>query len=100
MIGDADLRIPQERFSRTYAPDWTQKIFNRAAQLGLKAFVPELGGGVYDDHIPFLRRQIPAVDLIDFEYPAWHTTADIPQACSPASLAQVGTLLVDLAFRP
>ncbi len=100
MIGDIDLRIPQERYSLAYAADWTQKIFNRASELGLPAFVSEAGGGVYDDHIPFLQRRIPAVDLIDFDYPPWHTTGDVPGKCGPGSLEQVGRLLVDLVYHP
>ncbi len=100
MIGDADLRIPQEGYSLAHAPDWTRKVFVRARKLGLPAFVQEPGGGIYDDHIPFLRRGIPAVDLIDFEYSAWHTTGDVPAMCSAGSLEQVGKLLLDLAWNP
>ncbi len=100
MVGDADLGIPQEGYSLAHAPDWTAEVFGRAAVLGLPAFTQARGGAVYDDHIPFLRAGIPAVDLIDFDYPAWHTSADVPAACSPASLEQVGRLLVDLIYNP
>ena len=43
-----------------------------------------------DDHTPFLEAGIPAVDIIDFDYPYWHTTADTPDKVSPASLQIVG----------
>ena len=100
MIGDAELSVPMEATSLQYAGEWTTGIFARAAELGLTAFEPVPGRAVFDDHVPFLAAGIPAVDLIDFDYPHWHTTADTPEACSPGSLAQVGTLVLDLIRRP
>jgi hypothetical protein len=96
MIGDADLSIPMERYSLEQAPEWTQRVFQLAVELGLSAFDPRPGRAVYDDHIPFLQARIPAVDLIDMDYPAWHTLADTPEQCAPASLGQVGRLLLRL----
>jgi hypothetical protein len=46
-----------------------------------------------DDHIPFAVRGIPAVDLIDFDYPYWHTTADTIDKISAESLERVGRTL-------
>ena len=43
---------------------------------------------VLDDHVPFLDAGIPAVDLIDFRYPEWHTVSDLPDRVSPESSAQ------------
>lgn len=100
MIGERDLRIPQEMYSQRYAPDWIEEIWSRAERLGLPAFVRETGRPVIDDHLPFLQRGIPAVDLIDFDFPEWHTTADTPETCSAESLQQVGDLLLDLLYRP
>ncbi len=100
MIGKKNLQVPMEGYSLVNAPAWTAAIFERAAKLGLGAFVPERGPGVYDDHVPFLEQGIPAVDLIDFDFPQWHTTADTPDICSGASLAQVGRLMVDLIYNP
>jgi hypothetical protein len=45
---------------------------------------------VLDDHVVLLSRGIPCIDVIDFEYPHWHTLADTPDKCSARSLAQVG----------
>ena len=100
MIGDADLRIPMEQYSLQYSPQLLEEIFGRAETLGLSAFVSDVGPAVYDDHVPFLRAGLPAVDLIDFDYPQWHTVADTPDACSPASLEQVGKLMLDLIYNP
>jgi Zn-dependent M28 family amino/carboxypeptidase len=75
-------------------------VFDRAADLGLDVFEPVPGPAVYDDHVPFLLAGIPAVNLIDFDYPQWHTVADTPDRCSPATLEQVGRLVTDLVYRP
>jgi len=49
---------------------------------------------VLDDHVFLLDRGIPCIDVIDFDYPYWHTLADTPDKCSPESLAQVGATLL------
>lgn len=100
MIGERNLRIPQEQYSLRYAPEWMEEIWSRAERLGLPAFVREPGHAVIDDHVPFLEKGIPAVDLIDFDFPEWHTAADTPEICSAESLQQVGDLLLDLLYRP
>ncbi len=100
MVGQREVRIPMEGYSLQYAPQWTRSVFDRAAELGLTGLDPAPGRPVYDDHVPFLGQGIPAVDLIDFAYPEWHTTADLPAACSAASLRQTGALLLDLILRP
>ena len=46
-----------------------------------------------DDHTPFLQRGILAADLIDFDYPYWHTTQDTADKVAPASLERVGRVL-------
>ena len=43
-------------------------------------------GEVTDDHTPFVRRGIPAIDLIDFTFPCWHETCDDLSAVSERSL--------------
>jgi glutaminyl-peptide cyclotransferase len=100
MVGEKGLTVPQELYSLGQAPDWTESIFRRAAELGLGAFAPRPGRAVYDDHIPFLQVGIRAVDLIDFDFPQWHTTGDVPAVCAAASLEQVGRLVTDIAYRP
>lgn len=99
MIGDRNLNIPMEGYSARYAPEFTRKVFQRALDLGLPSFSMTNGPSVYDDHVPFLQQGIPAVDLIDFNFPQWHTTTDTPEACSSASLHEVGRLVTDLVYR-
>ena len=100
MIGEKDLRVPMEGYSLRYAPDWTEEVFARAMELNLPGFVAEPGPSIYDDHVPFLGLGIPAVNLIDFDFPQWHTTGDVPAVCSTASLEQVGLLVVSLVYEP
>ena len=90
MVGDADLRLPLELNS---TGTLQQEIWLTGRTLGYGAFVAELGPSILDDHTPFLRAGIPAVDIIDIEYPHWHTQADTLDKVSPASLEQVGRTL-------
>ena len=46
-----------------------------------------------DDHTPFFEAGIPAVDIIDFDYPYWHTTQDTPDKVAAESLQVVGETL-------
>ena len=50
---------------------------------------------IEDDHLPLLRRQVPAVVIIDLEIPYWHTPADTLDKISPRSLAVVGHVLLE-----
>jgi len=100
MVADRDAAIPMEGYSLRFAGDWTRTVFERASGLGLDVFRAEPGRPVFDDHVPFLERGIPAVDLIDFDYDAWHTHGDGLDAVDPRGPAQVGALLLDLARRP
>jgi len=90
MIGDADLQIPRERNSH---PELVDSIWATAAQLGYTVFEDRPGYSIFDDHSAFLARGVPAADLIDFDYPYWHTTQDTLDKVSAASLEAVGRTL-------
>ena len=98
MIGDADLAIYQEANSLAYARSVVDLVWKTAAELKLSAFKPEAGPSMMDDHIPLLQVGVPCIDLIDFEYPYWHTMADTPDKCSKDSLEQIGRLLVQVIY--
>ena len=49
---------------------------------------------IEDDHEPFLRAGVPAVDIIDLDFPAWHTAADTLDSVSAQSLQVVGDVLL------
>lgn len=95
MIGDKNLQLYEEANSLEYAPEVTQSIWKMAKKLGVKEFVAKPKHEVRDDHLPLNRiAHIPTCDIIDFDYPHWHTTRDVPAACSGESLAKVGRVLL------
>lgn len=92
MIGDRDLNIYMEKNSD---PSLTRQIWGVAKGLGYeKSFISETKYQVIDDHIPFIEAGIPAVDIIDLDYPYWHTTADTVDKVSSNSLDIVGETLL------
>jgi glutaminyl-peptide cyclotransferase len=94
MIGDADQQIYREHNS-TY--ELQQRIWSIAAGLGYSQFfIPQIKWTMTDDHTPFLKRGFAAADLIDFDYPFWHTTADTADKLSADSLERVGRVLETL----
>jgi len=95
MVGDSDLRIPREGYSSAASGRLVDELFGIAARLGVEQFANEAGHTIIDDHLPFIRAGIDAVDLIDFDYPYWHTVADTPDKCSPESLEAVGRVLLE-----
>ena len=94
MIGDRDLQCNRETNSLRYAPDLYQEVLNAAAGLGLSRHFDGPQMEVQDDHLPLNQAGIPAIDLIDFSYPAWHTVDDTPDKCSPESLSVIGRVLL------
>jgi Zn-dependent M28 family amino/carboxypeptidase len=91
MIGDADLNIYIEKTSDRQL---VNEIWTEASELGYeRAFIPEPKYSILDDHTPFLEIGIPAVDIIDFDYPYWHTTSDTVDKVSAESLEIVGRTL-------
>jgi Zn-dependent M28 family amino/carboxypeptidase len=92
MVGDADLNIFIERNSNA---SLTAEIWGQAAKLGYDhQFIQTVKYSMMDDHTPFLEAGIPAVDIIDFDYPYWHTAADTPDKVSAKSLQIVGDTLL------
>lgn len=92
MIGDADLNIYKERSS---SQPLVQSIWAAAESAGYqKQFIPQLKYNMEDDHTPFLQKGLNAADIIDFDYPYWHTTQDTPDKVSAQSLKAVGETLI------
>jgi hypothetical protein len=100
MVGDKDLSLPMERNSLAQNEALVRKVWERARSLNLDAFRMEPGPVVFDDHMPLLAKGLPALDIIDFEYPHWHTLGDTPDKCSAHSLGVVGRLVSSLAYKP
>ena len=95
MIADKRLSIYQEHNSLDFAPKVTRSVWATARKLRETSFVQRARHTVNDDHIPLNQiAGIPTCDLIDFDYPSWHTTRDIPSHCSGSSLRKVGHVLL------
>jgi len=91
MIGDSDQQIYYEVNSDHAL---SERIWTVASQLGYgDHFIPQARWQIIDDHIPFAKRGIPAIDIIDFDYPYWHTINDTTDKVSPDSLERVGRTL-------
>ncbi len=87
MIGNADLGITLPADS---PPELLRGIFASADALKLRANFHLMNGSILDDHTPLNRAGIPTIDLIDFDFPPWHTAGDTLQTISPESLQIVG----------
>jgi len=48
---------------------------------------------VLDDHLALQNVGIPAIDIIDFDYPHWHRLSDVPANCAPEAMVDVARVL-------
>ena len=96
MIGDADLDLLKDSNSTPWLRDQVWKV---AARLGYSRHFLNREIAIEDDHLPFVRSGVPAVDLIDFNYGLgnryWHTTEDTLDKLSPGSLQIVGEVVLE-----
>jgi Zn-dependent M28 family amino/carboxypeptidase len=98
MVGDRDLAIHPEANSVERAASVASMVVSAAKAVHAPHFFPEPRYHMTDDHIPLLEAGIPAVDIIDFDYAAWHTTQDLPDQVSAESLAEVSRVAAWLVF--
>ena len=96
MIGDADLNIDRDSDSTPWLQDF---VYAAASRLGDQSFFFARTLPVIDDHMPFVKRGVPSVDLIDFDYGYanvfWHTAQDTVDKLSPKSLLIVGQVTLE-----
>ena len=104
MVADKEQHFPIEQFSLQQAPDIVRAIWTLANELGYTQFENRIGQAIMDDHYYLYKySKIPAIDIIDFEYPNkdvnyWHTLQDIPQNCSAKSLEAVGSVITHFIY--
>jgi hypothetical protein len=97
MVGDKDLQIFQEGQSVAFAPEVVQRVWRVAAERGHeRQFIPSVRHTLTDDHVALQKVGIHAIDVVDFDYPYWHTTEDTIDKVSAASLQIVGDVAVAL----
>jgi glutaminyl-peptide cyclotransferase len=93
-VGDRELALRREDYSDERL--W-ERLRAAAGRVGSGRFFPDgTQAGVLDDHIPFLRRGVPAIDLIDFDFPCWHRRCDDMSAVSQRSVDAVGEAVYEL----
>ena len=93
-VGDRDLSIPREGYSNENL--WAE-LRGAASRAGVIDTFPDGGSSpILDDHIPFLERGVPAIDLIDFDFPCWHRRCDNLKVVSERSLDRVGETMREL----
>jgi len=90
MVADAELTLPMEGYSLSKAPKLTFDLWNIGNSLYPSIWIKQRGPSIYDDHMPFLALGKSYIDVIDFDYKAWHTTEDTADKCSAKSLDIVG----------
>ena len=94
MVGDRDLTITIPRNS---TPELVAMTFDAARAEGVRRHFQLYRASILDDHVPFLERGVPAINLIDFQYGSapgrneyWHTAEDTMDKLSAESLEIVG----------
>jgi glutaminyl-peptide cyclotransferase len=93
-VGDRRLRIPREDLSNLRL--WA-RLRRAAGRVGAgRTFPDESRGTVQDDHLPFLRVGVPAIDLIDFDFACWHRSCDDMSAVSKPSIDASGETVLEL----
>jgi hypothetical protein len=97
MVGDKDLQIYEEGNSVAFAPEVVQRVWRVAADRGHeRQFIPNVKHSLTDDHVSLQHVGIHAIDVVDFDYPYWHTTEDTIDKVSGESLQIVGDVAVAL----
>ena len=95
-VGNRGLRLQREGSSSIELWARLRAAARRVGARGI--FAPYSGETIVDDHTPFLRAGVPALDLIDWSYPG-HDLSDGLDKLSPASLEAVGETVVELVLR-
>src|SRR5439155_263634 len=97
MVGDKDLQLYYEANSQAFAPEVVDRVWRTAADLGYGGtFIPGVRHSLTDDHVALQKAGIHAIDVVDFDYPYWHTPEDTIDKVSAASLQIVGDVAVAL----
>ena len=97
MVGDKDLDIYYEGNSQAAAPEVVERVWRTARDLGYgQYFLPGVKHTLIDDHVALQRAGIHAIDVVDFDYPFWHTPEDTIDKVAAGSLQIVGDVAVAL----
>ena len=96
-VADRNLSIPREANSDRAL--W-EELRAAAAAVGVGCAFPETpSAAIVDDHVPFIERGVPSIDLIDFDFPCWHERCDNLRAVSKRSLDASAEATLELLAR-
>jgi glutaminyl-peptide cyclotransferase len=108
LVGDPKAEFKKEAYSMQAAPTIVNLVWNTAKELNLTHFKHVDGGGISDDHLPLIEANMRVIDIIDMDLVGhnspdpdrkyWHTHNDTMKNISPATLKEVGTLLLTLIY--
>lgn len=100
MVGDQNPVFPQEAYSRRHAPEVVRRVWETAEDLGYgNVFVPRLGTAITDDHVALNEAGIRTINIIDIDYPYWHTPEDTADKVSARTLEIVGDVVLEVIRR-
>lgn len=92
LVGGPDPVFKRESNSTKWLKDM---LWSTAQRLGYAQHFVADETPIEDDHLPFLRRGVPAVDIINLDYTHWHKPTDTLDKISPRSLAMVGHVILE-----
>lgn len=96
MVGDSDLRVTLPSDS---PPELARLFFASAEVLGYRSSFSLFRSPILDDHVPLNQAGIPTIDIIDMDYPHWHTPEDNLDKVSAESLRIVGAVTLEVLRR-
>lgn len=94
MVGPKDLKIRHDTNSMGWLNDL---VWSKANAFGYQNYFLASSRPIEDDHMPFMKRHVPAIDIIDCcteDYPYWHTSGDTMDKVSARSLGIVGHVIL------
>lgn len=100
MVGDKDLQFYREGYSERFAKPVVDMVWKTASELGYGQFKDSIKYTIQDDHLSLNVAGVSTIDIIDFDYPYWHTENDTPDKCSPRSLEAVGDVMIHVIYNP
>jgi len=99
MVGDIDAEFKMEYYSLIQAESYVKEIWKLANSMGHSEFTYKIQSPIYDDHRAFfVETGVPSIDIIDFDYPYWHTLEDTPDKCSSKTLGIVGEVVTEYLY--
>ena len=98
MVGDKNLQLPKEGNSYKFFPQLVDSIWDIGAEVAPVLFLPSIKYYIKDDHIALIKYGIRAIDIIDLDYPYWHTKDDTIDKCSKENLDTMYKFLLRLVY--